>query len=192
MRHDRTHGDERGTDGTRGRRTRWKAGRPPGRAAQGSGAARVVAGVTTGQGAWESRAQGEGQQGSGVLGQGGTRNAERRNCPSTHLREQAVTLESRMPGNWHVRFGGGPTEKAPQGDLAGGLSYWKPVYNLLEGQVAILVANAAHIKAVPGRKTDLKVAEWIADLLQHGLLQARCLPDRPQRELRDLDRKSVV
>jgi transposase len=66
--------------------------------------------------------------------------------------------------------------------------FWKPVYNLLEGQVAILVANAAHIKAVPGRKTDLKDAEWIADLLQHGLLQASFIPDRPQRELRDLTR----
>ena len=98
MRNDRTQGDERGTSGTRGRRTRWKAGLPTGREAQGSGAARVVAGVTTGHGAWESRAQGAGQQGSGVLGQGGTRNAERRNCASIHLREQTVTLESRMPG----------------------------------------------------------------------------------------------
>src|SRR3954452_22558084 len=66
--------------------------------------------------------------------------------------------------------------------------FWKPVYNLLEGQVTILVANAAHIKAVPGRKTDLKDAEWIADLLQHGLLQPSFIPDRPQRELRDLTR----
>ena len=66
--------------------------------------------------------------------------------------------------------------------------FWKPVYNLLEGQVPILVANAAQIKAVPGRKTDLKDAEWIADLLRHGLLQASFIPDRPQRELRDLTR----
>ncbi len=110
VRHDRTQGDERGTDGTLGRRTRWKAGGPTGREAHGHGAAVVGAGVTTGQGARERRAPGEGQQGSGVLAQGGTRNADRRNCPSTHLREQAVTLESRMPGNWHVRFGGGPTE----------------------------------------------------------------------------------
>ena len=66
--------------------------------------------------------------------------------------------------------------------------YWKPVYNLLEGQRAVLVVNAQHIKAVPGRKTDLKDAEWIADLLQHGLLQASFIPDRPQRELRDLTR----
>ncbi len=66
--------------------------------------------------------------------------------------------------------------------------YWKPVYNLLEGQCAVMVVNAQHIKAVPGRKTDLKDAEWIADLLQHGLLRASFIPDRPQRELRDLTR----
>lgn len=66
--------------------------------------------------------------------------------------------------------------------------FWKPVYNLLEGQLAILVVNAAHIKAVPGRKTDVRDAEWIAELLQHGLLRASFIPDRPQRELRDLTR----
>ncbi len=66
--------------------------------------------------------------------------------------------------------------------------YWKPVYNLLEGQCTLLVVNAAHIKAVPGRKTDLRDAEWIADLLQHGLLRASFIPARPQRELRDLTR----
>ena len=47
--------------------------------------------------------------------------------------------------------------------------YWKPVFNLLEGSFEVLVVNAQHIKAVPGRKTDVKDAEWIADLLQHGL-----------------------
>ncbi len=67
--------------------------------------------------------------------------------------------------------------------------YWKPVYNLLEGQVEILLVNAAHIKAVPGRKTDVADAEWIADLLRHGLLRASFVPPRPQRELRDLTRQ---
>ncbi len=66
--------------------------------------------------------------------------------------------------------------------------YWKPIYNSLEGQFTLLVVNAAHIKAVPGRKTDLRDAEWIADLLQHGRLRASFIPDRPQRELRDLTR----
>src|SRR6266699_5044835 len=50
--------------------------------------------------------------------------------------------------------------------------YWKPVFNLLEGSFEMLVVNAQHIKAVPGRKTDVKDAEWIADLLAHGLLKA--------------------
>jgi transposase len=66
--------------------------------------------------------------------------------------------------------------------------YWKPVWNLLEDRCELLLANAQHIKAVPGRKTDVKDAEWIADLLRHGLLQASFVPDRFQRELRELTR----
>jgi transposase len=66
--------------------------------------------------------------------------------------------------------------------------YWKPVYNLLEDDFAVMVVNARHIKAVPGRKTDVKDAEWIADLLRHGLMRSSFIPDRPQRELRELTR----
>jgi transposase len=66
--------------------------------------------------------------------------------------------------------------------------FWKPVYNLLEGLFELLLVNAAHIKAVPGRKTDVRDAEWIADLLRHGLLRPSFIPDRPQRELRELTR----
>jgi len=66
--------------------------------------------------------------------------------------------------------------------------FWKPVYNLLEGAFTVLVVNARNMKALPGRKTDVKDAEWIADLLQHGLLTASFIPDRPQRELRELVR----
>lgn len=67
--------------------------------------------------------------------------------------------------------------------------YWKSIYNLLEQtEIKILVVNARHIKAVPGRKTDVKDAEWIADLLRHGLLQGSFIPDREQRELRELVR----
>src|SRR6266516_1955812 len=66
--------------------------------------------------------------------------------------------------------------------------YWKPVFNLLEGSFTVLVVNAQHIKAVPGRKTDVKDAEWIADLLSHGLLTASFIPSAPQRELRELTR----
>ncbi len=67
--------------------------------------------------------------------------------------------------------------------------YWKPIYNLLEGlDLTLLVVNARHMKAVPGRKTDVKDAEWIAQLLQHGLLRASYIPERSQRELRELVR----
>jgi transposase len=66
--------------------------------------------------------------------------------------------------------------------------YWKPVHNILEGAVTVLVVNAHHIKAVPGRKTDVKDSEWIADLLRHGLVRGSFIPDRPQRELRELTR----
>jgi transposase len=67
--------------------------------------------------------------------------------------------------------------------------FWKPVFNLLEGHLTILVVNAAHIKNVSGRKTDVKDAEWIADLLAHGLLRASFVPPAPQRALRDLTRQ---
>ena len=66
--------------------------------------------------------------------------------------------------------------------------YWKPVYNLLEDGFTLLLANARHIKAVPGRKTDVRDCEWIADLLRHGLIRGSFVPDRPQRELRELTR----
>jgi transposase len=68
-------------------------------------------------------------------------------------------------------------------------SFWKPIYNVLElTDIETLVVNAKHIKAVPGRKTDVKDAEWIADLLRHGLLQGSYIPNRDQRELRELTR----
>ena len=66
--------------------------------------------------------------------------------------------------------------------------YWKPVWNLLEDQFELLLVNARHVKAVPGRKTDAKDCEWLADLLRHGLLRGSFVPERPQRELRELTR----
>ena len=67
--------------------------------------------------------------------------------------------------------------------------YWKPIVNLLEAEnIEFLVVNAQHMKAVPGRKTDVKDAEWIAKLLRHGLLKASFIPNRIQRELRELVR----
>jgi transposase len=66
--------------------------------------------------------------------------------------------------------------------------YWKPIYNILEGRFNILLVNARHIKNVPGRKTDVKDCQWIAHLLQSGLLKGSFIPERTQRELRDLTR----
>jgi transposase len=70
--------------------------------------------------------------------------------------------------------------------------YWKPVYHLLEGRFALVLVNAQHIKRMPGRKTDVKDAEWIADLLQHGLLAPSFVPPPEVRELRDLTRPRAV
>ena len=67
-------------------------------------------------------------------------------------------------------------------------NYWMPIYNLLEGHFELIVANAAHMKAVPGRKSDVQDAEWIADLLRHGLLRSSFIPSREQRDLRELTR----
>ena len=66
--------------------------------------------------------------------------------------------------------------------------YWRPVFNLLEEDFTVLLVNAAHIKTVPGRKTDVKDCEWIADLLSHGLLRGSFIPPEPIRDLRDLTR----
>jgi transposase len=66
--------------------------------------------------------------------------------------------------------------------------YWKSVFNLLEGTFEVLLVNAQHVKAVPGRKTDVNDAAWLAELLQHGLLRASFIPPVAQRERRDLTR----
>jgi transposase len=66
--------------------------------------------------------------------------------------------------------------------------YWKPVYNLLEGQFEILVVNPDHVKKIRGHKTDVSDAEWLADLLRHGLLKGSFIPSAQQRALRDLTR----
>lgn len=70
--------------------------------------------------------------------------------------------------------------------------YWKPVWNILEGAFDVLLVNAHHMKQVPGRKTDIKDCEWIAELLQHGLLKRSFVPGRQIRELRDLTRHRKV
>jgi transposase len=72
--------------------------------------------------------------------------------------------------------------------------YWKPAYNILEDHLQVTLANAQHIRGLPGRKTDVADAEWLVDLLQHGLIRASFVPDRQQRELRELTRyrKSLI
>jgi transposase len=73
--------------------------------------------------------------------------------------------------------------------------FWKPIVNLLEAEdIEFLVVNAQHMKALPGRKTDVKDAEWIAQLLRHGLLKASFIPSRSQRELREIVRyrRSII
>lgn len=66
--------------------------------------------------------------------------------------------------------------------------YWKPVFNLLEGDYEVLLVNAEHVKHVPGRKTDVHDAEWLGELLVYGLLKPSFIPPKPQRDLRDLTR----
>src|SRR5215472_13092221 len=66
--------------------------------------------------------------------------------------------------------------------------YWRPIFNVLEGHLEVMVVNAQHIKAVPGRKTDVTEAEWMADLLQHGLLRPSFIPPAWQRVVRELTR----
>jgi transposase len=70
--------------------------------------------------------------------------------------------------------------------------YWKPIYNILEeGGMKVIVCNAQHIKGVPGRKTDVRDSEWIADLVRHGLVKSSYIPNREDRELREIVRYRV-
>lgn len=93
-----------------------------------------------------------------------------------------MTADVLLLGDW-LRAGG-VTQVAMESTGV----YWKPLFNLLEAEFVVILVNAKHIKYVPGRKTDVKDAEWIADLLQHGLLKASFIPPAPQRALRDLVR----
>jgi transposase len=113
----------------------------------------------------------------------------------------AIIVPERSPG-WHREtrtFGTTTGELLALSDwlLAHGVThvamestgeYWKPVFNLLEHTFEALLVNASHVKAVPGRKTDINDAQWIAELLRHGLLKASFVPPEGQRELRELTR----
>ena len=106
------------------------------------------------------------------------------------LREFGTTTRDiRLLVDWLVH------EKCEMAAMESTGSYWKPLYNLFElSNLNAIVVNAAHMKALPGRKTDIKDAEWIADLLRHGLLRASYIPGREQRELREIARyrKSLI
>ncbi len=69
--------------------------------------------------------------------------------------------------------------------------FWKPIFNILEERFEVLLCNAQHVKQVPGRKTDVKDCQWLAQLLQHGMLRGSFIPPRPHRDLRDLTRHRV-
>jgi transposase len=103
---------------------------------------------------------------------------------STHLRTFSTTTAGLLAlVDWLLTLGITHVAMESTGE------FWKPVYNLLEGAFTVLVVNAQHIKHVPGRKTDVKDAEWIAELLAHGLLRPSFVPEAPQRALRDLTRQ---
>jgi transposase len=94
-----------------------------------------------------------------------------------------TTGELRELRDWLVSLG------VTQAAMESTGSYWKPIFNLLEESgIGVMVVNAAHVKAVPGRKTDVNDAQWLADLLRHGLLRGSFIPDREHRELRELVR----
>lgn len=107
-----------------------------------------------------------------------------RNGKKAELRKfNTLTSSIKELGNWLL------DNKCQMVAMESTGAYWKPIYNILELlNLDVMVVNAHHMKNVPGRKTDVKDAEWIAELLQHGLLKASYIPDREQRELREIVR----
>jgi transposase len=122
-------------------------------------------------------------------------------CAGLDVHKKTVSACARVDGREFIEtFGTNTRDLLRLGDwLAGhGVTlvamestgvFWKPVWNLLEDRFELMLVNAHHIKQVPGRKTDVKDCQWIAQLLEHGLLKASFVPPRPQRELRDLTRQ---
>ena len=130
-------------------------------------------------------------------------------CAGLDVHKDSVWACARVDGRKSVeKFGTSSRELLRLGDRLASLGvtaaamestgvFWKPVWNpsassgqaLLEGRFELMLVNARHIKQVPGRKTDVRDCDWICQLLEHGLLKASFVPDRPQRELRDLTRQ---
>lgn len=113
-----------------------------------------------------------------------------RNGGKTQIRKfGTLTCDLKELGNWLVE------NECEMAAMESTGAYWKPIYNIFELlSINTIVVNAHHMRNVPGRKTDIKDAEWIADLLQHGLLKASYIPTREQREIREIVRyrKSLV
>lgn len=113
-----------------------------------------------------------------------------RNGKKSELRKfDSLTCSIKELGNWLL------DNNCQMAAMESTGPYWKPIYNIFELLgLSVMVVNAHHMKSVPGRKTDVKDAEWIADLLQHGLLRSSYIPDKEQRELREIVRyrKSLI
>lgn len=123
-------------------------------------------------------------------------------CAGLDVHKDSVWACARVDGGESVeKFGTTTRELLRLGDWLASLGvaavamestgvFWKPVWNLLEGRpgLSLMLVNARHVKQVPGRKTDVRDCQWLAQLLEHGLLKASFVPQRPQRELRDLTR----
>ena len=122
-------------------------------------------------------------------------------CAGLDIHKDSVWAAARIDGRQEiVKFGTNSRELLRLGDWLAeqGVTiaamestgvFWKPVWNLLEDRFKLMLVNAQHIKQVPGRKTDVADCAWIGQLLEHGLLKASFVPDRPLRELRDLTRQ---
>ena len=122
-------------------------------------------------------------------------------CAGLDVHKGSVFACARVDGRESVEtFGTSSRELLRLGDWLASLGvtqaamestgvFWKPVWNLLEGRLGVMLVNARHVKQVPGRKTDVRDCQWLAQLLEHGLLQPSFVPERPQRELRDLCRQ---
>jgi transposase len=124
-----------------------------------------------------------------------------RRCAGLDVHKDSVWACVRVEGRQFIeKFGATSSELLRLGDWLVGHGatvaamestgvYWKPVWNLLEDRMALMLVNAQHVKKVPGRKTDISDCAWLAQLLECGLLKASFVPPRPQRELRDLTRQ---
>src|SRR5262249_36399908 len=109
-------------------------------------------------------------------------------CPNAvRCATRCGALRPPPQGCWSSRIGCGRRVVPHVGMEATG-GYWKPGWDILEGEFELILANPAHIRNVPGRKSDVNDATWIADLLAHGLIRASMVPPGPIQELRDLTR----